>query len=156
MRMSVHRAEFAIAGSLLLSGAIVIAAATRFSDYTPLTSSAGPVALIDEVTPITFGNSEFHQQSIADRLTQLAGNKPNSGNWDMITVNETGAHKGRYLFTVFETGQSGVQRQDLYTARRFHSAISATDIRQTKIPAHWEDVTGSRQISLASPTVATG
>ncbi len=33
----------------------------------------------------------------------------------MITVNETGPHKGRYLFTVFETGQSGVQRHDLQT-----------------------------------------
>ena len=45
--------------------------------------------------------------------TQLAASKPNSGNWDMITVNETGRHKGRYLFTVFETGQAGVQRHDL-------------------------------------------
>ena len=33
----------------------------------------------------------------------------------MITVNETGPHKGRYLFTVFETGNSGVQRHDLET-----------------------------------------
>ena len=33
----------------------------------------------------------------------------------MNTVNETGPHKGRYLFTVFETGQSGVQRIDLLT-----------------------------------------
>ena len=33
----------------------------------------------------------------------------------MITVNETGPHKGRYLFTVFETGESGVQRHDLLT-----------------------------------------
>ena len=33
----------------------------------------------------------------------------------MNTTNETGPHKGRYLFTVFETGQSGVQRHDLLT-----------------------------------------
>ena len=33
----------------------------------------------------------------------------------MNTVNETGPHKGRYLFTVFETGNSGVQRHDLQT-----------------------------------------
>jgi hypothetical protein len=33
----------------------------------------------------------------------------------MNTVNETGDHKGRYLFTVFETGHSGVQRHDLLT-----------------------------------------
>jgi len=30
----------------------------------------------------------------------------------MNTVNETGRRKGRYIFTVFETGQSGVQRHD--------------------------------------------
>ena len=30
-------------------------------------------------------------------------------------VNETGPHKGRYLFTPFETGQSGIQRTDLAT-----------------------------------------
>ena len=28
----------------------------------------------------------------------------------MITVNETGAHKARYLFTPFETDQAGIQR----------------------------------------------
>jgi hypothetical protein len=30
-------------------------------------------------------------------------------------VNETGPHKGRYLFTPFESGQSGIQRTDLAT-----------------------------------------
>lgn len=30
----------------------------------------------------------------------------------MNTVNETGDHKGRYLFTPFESGRSGVQRTD--------------------------------------------
>jgi uncharacterized protein len=38
---------------------------------------------------------------------QLALGKPNSGSWDINTVNETGPRKGRHLFTVFETGQSG-------------------------------------------------
>jgi hypothetical protein len=65
--------------------------------------------------PVTFGNPQFEQRSIADRTTQLALGIPNSGNWDMNTVNETGPHKGRYLFTVFETGQAGVQRHDLVT-----------------------------------------
>ncbi len=115
MSVSIHRARLVTAAGLFLAGTILFANGTRFSDYTPLMSSAGPVAVIDEDTPITFGNPDFQQQSIADRSTQLAGNKPNSGNWDMITVNETGPHKGRYLFTVFETGQSGVQRHDLQT-----------------------------------------
>ena len=33
----------------------------------------------------------------------------------MITVNETGPRKGSFLFTPFETGQSGIQRTDLAT-----------------------------------------
>jgi hypothetical protein len=58
---------------------------------------------------------QFWQESIADRQSQLAAHVPNTGSWDMITVNETGPHKGRYLFTVFETSQPGVQRHDLVT-----------------------------------------
>ena len=98
--------------TLTIGAAALTAANTRFSDFTPLTSSSGPTA--NEATPITFGNPGFHQQSIADRGAQLLTG-PNTGNWDMITTNETGPQKGRYLFTVFETGQSGIQRQDLWT-----------------------------------------
>jgi secreted PhoX family phosphatase len=109
------RAQLIAAGCLVLAGAVLIADGTRFSDYTPLAASAGPVAVIDEDTPITFGNPDLEQRSIVSRQAQIAANKPNSGNFDMITTNETGPHKGRYLFTVFETGQSGVQRHDLET-----------------------------------------
>jgi uncharacterized protein len=113
MTMRISRGRLALSAGLLLAGSVVLADGTRFSDYTPLASSAGPTA--DESAPITFGNPLFKQRSIADRSSQLAASPsiPNSGNWDMITVNETGPHKGRYLFTVFETGQAGVQRQDL-------------------------------------------
>jgi secreted PhoX family phosphatase len=103
----------AVVGGLLLAGTILFADGTRFSDFTPLTSSAGPTG--DEAAPITFGNPLFQQQSIADRNAQLAARMPNTGSWDMNTVNETGPHKGRYLFTVFESGQSGVQRYDVLT-----------------------------------------
>ncbi len=101
MGMSLDRARMIIVGSVLLAGAVVAADGTRFADFTPLAASAGPTA--DESTPITFGNPDFHQRSIADRNTQLAAGIPNSGNWDMNTVNETGFLKGRFLFTVFET-----------------------------------------------------
>jgi hypothetical protein len=115
--MSLDRLRLLTAGGLLLAGTVLVADGTRFSDFTPLATSAGPIPVGDpaEATPITFGNPLFEQRSIADRLTQLAANKPNSGDWDMITVNETGSHKGRYLFTVFESDQSGVQRHDLLT-----------------------------------------
>jgi secreted PhoX family phosphatase len=102
----------AISG-LFLAGAVVVADGIRFSDFTPLPSSAPPT--IDESAPITFGNPLFRQQSIADRNAQLFALKPNSGNWDMITTNETGLQRGRYLFTVFETDHAGVQRHDRWT-----------------------------------------
>ncbi|HKA92704.1 MAG TPA: alkaline phosphatase PhoX [Acidimicrobiia bacterium] len=107
-----------VAGSLVLAavltaGGVAAAAGARFSDFTPLTSSAGPTA--DETKPITFGNPAIRQRSVANRTAQLAAGEPNSGAWDMITVNETGPRKGRYLFSPFETGQSGVQRLSLDT-----------------------------------------
>ena len=87
----------------------------RFSDFVPLASSAGPTAT--EATPITFGNPAFQQRSVADRATQTAAGVPNSGVWDMNTVNETGPRKGEFLFTVFESGQAGIQRHEVATGK---------------------------------------
>ena len=113
MTLSPHHTKWVVVAGVLFAFAIAFADSTRFSDVTPLASSAGPTA--DESAPITFGNPDFRQESISDRTTQLFALKPNSGSWDMITLNETGPEKGRYLFTVFETDQSGVQRHDLIT-----------------------------------------
>lgn len=101
-----------VAGALaaLASGA---QAATFFDEFTPLAASAGPTA--DESMPMTLSSPNFAQRSIVDRTTQLGLGEFNSGNFDMITTNETGPDAGRYLFTVFETGQAGVQRTDLAT-----------------------------------------
>lgn len=115
MRHPLIHTKLALPFAVLLPSAAALADAPRFSDFTPLAASAGPTA--DESMPITFGNPAFQQRSIADRETQLADDMPNSGAWDMITVNENGKQKGRFLFTVFETGQSGVQRQDLKTGQ---------------------------------------
>lgn len=107
-----------VAGSLVLAGiaastGVANAANTNFDDFTPLASSAGPTA--DEANPITFGSAAIAQRSIADRNTQLAAGEPNSGVWDMITVNETGPRKGSVLLAPFESGQAGIQRTDLAT-----------------------------------------
>lgn len=88
------------------------AANTFFDNFTPLTSSAGPTA--NEAFPITLSSPNFSQITISDRATQNAVTPgSNSGNWDMITANETGPNAGRYLFAPFETGTGGVQRTDL-------------------------------------------
>src|SRR6185503_20123145 len=129
------RPRIAAAG-LLLAGTILTADGTRFSDFVPLTTSAGPTA--DEAHPITFGNPAFRQESIANRSTQLAADMPNSVSWDMNTVNETGAHKGRYLFTVFETGNSGVQRHDLETGETYTIWQSPAPGRAVSFdPSYW-------------------
>jgi sugar lactone lactonase YvrE len=135
MKVSVP-VKLVLAGSLVVAGTVISADGTRFSDFTPLTSSAGPTA--DESMPITFGNPAFRQRSIADRSSQLADGIPNSGNWDMNTVNETGWQKGRYLFTVFETGQSGVQRHDLISGATdtiWHSPVSGGHVSFD--PSYW-------------------
>lgn len=111
--MSIDRTTLITASGVLLGAACALASGLLFSDFTPLASSAPPT--VDEGAPITFGNPAVRQQSIADRQSQLALMKPNSGSWDMLTLNETGRRKGRYLFTVFETGQAGIQRHDLKT-----------------------------------------
>ena len=113
-------APFAAAGGLLLTAAWGAGPASAgddadFADFTPLTASAGPAA--DEALPITLGNPDMAQRSIADRSTQLAAGVPNSGAWDMITLNENGKDKGKFLFTVFETGQAGVQRTNAETGK---------------------------------------
>jgi len=102
-----------IVAGVVTVGTVAGAAGLRFSDFTPLSLSAGPTA--DEAQPITFGNSAFEQRSLVSRAEQLAAGEPNSGDFDMITVNETGPHKGRYLFAPFESTQSGIQRADLST-----------------------------------------
>lgn len=108
--MSVRLHALALAAACCAAPAL--AANSPFSNFTPLASSAGPTA--DEAVPLTLSSALFSQRSIADRSAQLGAGQFNSGSWDMITLNETGADKGRYLFTVFETAQAGIQRTDLW------------------------------------------
>ncbi|NOT11042.1 MAG: DUF839 domain-containing protein [Methylococcaceae bacterium] len=109
--------KLATAIGLLLAASSVFAEVEepRFQDFTPLASSAGPTA--DEAIPLTLSNPLFIQKSVADRHTELAAEEPNTGNWDMNTLNETGKQNGRYLFTVYETGAAGVQRLDVKTGK---------------------------------------
>ncbi|MEQ1731945.1 MAG: alkaline phosphatase PhoX, partial [Vicinamibacterales bacterium] len=131
MNTSLSRAAQVTLGGLLLAGAVLVADGTRFSEFTPLPASAGPTA--DENLPLTLGNPEFRQESIANRWAQFDALKPNGLNvrgnasgWDMNTLNETGRQKGRFLFTVFEEDWSGVQRHDLRTGETDTIWVSPT------------------------------
>ncbi len=87
---------------------------TYFENYTPaLTGIATiPTGNALEATPLQL-SFVGTQQSLTNRLALPANT--NSGNWDMITANETGADVGRYIFAPFETGQAGVMRYDRVT-----------------------------------------
>jgi len=97
----------------LVSPLAAQATPTEFDNFTPMTGNTTPVNP-GSATPYKLSSPNFSQATIADRATQnslVPGS--NSGSWDMITANETGADAGRYLFMPFETGSAGVQRIDL-------------------------------------------
>lgn len=96
------------------------AADTEFDNFTPMTGDTIPQNP-GSATPYKLSSPNFSQETIADRATQntlVPGS--NSGNWDMIAANETGADAGRYLFMpweIFSTSvptKAGVQRVDLW------------------------------------------
>jgi secreted PhoX family phosphatase len=109
---------------IIVSGAYLAFAAstpamavdTLFDNFRPLPSSATAGSL-PESQPFLLSSPNFSQVRIADRATQVSLGQPNSGDWDMITANETGPSAGRYLFMPFETSTAGVQRIDLTTGQ---------------------------------------
>lgn len=106
--------KIAVAVAVALA-APVHAASNFFETFTPVVTNT-PVLSVGNAAEMTAPfvlPSNFSQTVIANRSNQLLQGQSNSGNWDMITANETGANAGRYLFTPFETGAGGVQRVDL-------------------------------------------
>jgi len=110
------RNKLSIAIGLAIASSQAMANATLFDQFTAIPTSSG--VIVNEAQGVILGNPgtggthSFTATSVASRSNQLAIGQPNSGNWDMITSNETGPDAGRYLFTVYETGVGGVQRTD--------------------------------------------
>lgn len=111
--MTTRPLPFALA-ALALAAMTSAQAQNRFDQFTPLATNIGAGALPD-AAPLQLANPNWTQRTLADRTSQLAQGQANSGNWDMITANETGPQAGRFLFAPFETGTGGVQRTDLTT-----------------------------------------
>ncbi|HQX57616.1 MAG TPA: DUF839 domain-containing protein [Burkholderiaceae bacterium] len=165
----------AAALSLALVSQVSLAATTNFSTFTPLGASV-PAGSLPESAPFLLGSPNFSQVSIADRAAQLANGQFNSGNWDMIDTNRTGPDAGRYLYTVFETGQSGIQRYDRQSGKTItmwaapaaapasNSAIAFDASRWTPFGTYLtaEESWGSqpqpygRLFELTNPTAANG
>ncbi len=109
--MSFKKHSLAIAMALAASTAF--AGGTSFEDFTPMTGDVG-AGTLPESAPYKLSSPHFSQMTIVARdVTQAT--RFDSGNYDMHTVNENGPEAGRFLFTVFETSQAGIQRTDLRT-----------------------------------------
>lgn len=93
---------------------MVQAQTSLFNSITPLAAPAVTGSL-PVTAPFLLAHTSWLQLSLADRTSQLNAGQFNSGAWDMIDSNRTGADAGRYLFTVFETGPTGIQRLDRQT-----------------------------------------
>jgi len=100
--------------NVMLSFALVAMAGAAHAAV-PYTTSPLPVGDAQEMTSPYVLAPGWTQTVIANKTNQNAlvlGS--NSGNWDMIDSNRTGADANRYLFMPFETGTGGVQRVDLW------------------------------------------
>jgi uncharacterized protein len=105
--------KLSLAIAMALAGSTALADGTAFSHFKPMTGDVG-VGTLPESAPYRLSSPNFSQMTIVARdVTQAQ--RFDSGNYDMHTANETGPDAGRYLFTVFETDQAGIQRTDLRT-----------------------------------------
>lgn len=105
--------KLSLAISLALAASSVLACTSSFDSFTPLVGDTVAGAL-PESAPFVLSSSKFSQINIVTRDPSQT-TRFDSGNYDMHTVNENGPDAGRYLFTVYETSQAGIQRTDLRT-----------------------------------------
>lgn len=103
--------KISLAVGLALAGSVAFADASSFDHFTPLVGDVGE-ATLPEAAPYKLSSPRFSQMTIVARDPSQA-DRFDSGDYDMHTLNETGPDAGRFLFTVFETSQAGIQRTDL-------------------------------------------
>jgi hypothetical protein len=111
--ITLEKLSLAVGLALAASSAIAGAGSTSFDDFTPMTGDVG-AGTLPEAYPYRLSSPRFSQVTIVARDVNQTS-RFDSGNYDMHTANENGPEAGRYLFTVFETGQAGIQRTDLRT-----------------------------------------
>ncbi len=132
--------KLSLAIGLVLAGSSAFAGSTSFDHFTPMTGDAG-AGTLPESAPYKLSSPRFSQMTIVARDATQA-NRFDSGNYDMHTVNENGPDAGRFLFTVFETSQAGIQRTDLRTMQTttiWHSpsAAPALDSHKSFDASRW-------------------
>jgi hypothetical protein len=103
--------KLSLAIGLVLASSSALAADTSFDNFTPLLGDTVAGSL-PESAPFVLSSPHWSQINIVTRDVNQTS-RFDSGNYDMHTLNETGPDAGRYLFTVYETSQAGIQRTDL-------------------------------------------
>ena len=111
--MTLGKRLLATALALALAVASACAADPSFDRFTPMAGDMG-AGTLPEDAPFRLSSPCFRQTSIVIRDVSQA-RRFDSGRYDMQTTNETGPDAGRYLFSVFEAGQAGIQRTHLRT-----------------------------------------
>ena len=102
-----------IAFSLVLAGSSASAAGLAFEHFKPMSGDVG-AGTLPESAPYKLSSPCFSQTGIVIRDAARA-RRFDSGHYDMQSANETGPDAGHFLFTVFESGQAGIQRTNLRT-----------------------------------------
>lgn len=105
--------KLSIAVGIALATSQVLADATNFDKFEPMTGDTG-AGTLSEAAPFLLSSPDFREINVVVRDPSQE-DRFDSGNYDMNTVNENGPEEGRYLFSPFETGHCGIQRTDLST-----------------------------------------
>jgi len=99
-------------------------------NFTPLTGSAvdAPSGSAQELnSPFLLSDGIISQTSLVSKNDPDYLSATKLGNWDMITVNETGPDAGRYIFTAHETGSNaGMSRYDKTTGQAVNLGFNAS------------------------------
>ena len=129
----------------LLAAITVVQTASGQLPFTPLSTSAA-------VNPTNVGEDQpfllpggFTQKVLVDQLkTFTSGYTPGSvgggsrwGNWDMMTLNETGPEAGRYAFIPHEIDGQGVSRYDFLTNTMVNLVPNNTINNDRLDPSRW-------------------
>ncbi|MFT4585606.1 MAG: secreted PhoX family phosphatase [Gammaproteobacteria bacterium] len=137
----------AIALAICSQGALAVGN-TFFDDVGPNTLPNIPIPIgdaLESTNALVLPSADWTQTSIANRNAQLALGQTNSGVWDMIDSNRTGADANRYLFMPFEPSNAGgvpntgagAQRYDTWTGNTLTIVDVGTDNFQRGDASRW-------------------
>lgn len=144
MKANLFRRTAICAATLVAIGAMAQAQAGAIN-FTPLnTSGVLNAPNVGESSPFLLAGG-YSQGVIVDQLNVFTtGYTPGAvgggarwGNWDMLSLNETGPDAGRYMFIPHEINGQGVSRYDFQTNTMVNLAANNTVLNSRLDPSRW-------------------